>query len=57
MKLLIVLVFAMTSFLAFAEQVDTDCIWADQDNRTAGKQVKESSPSSTKQKGSTVKSE
>lgn len=57
MKLFIALIFVVTSSLALAEEVTTDCPWANQDNRTAGKAVKSSSSQSTKSKSSTVKSE
>lgn len=57
MKLLIAFIFVMTSTLALAEEVHTDCPWANQDNRTAGKAVKESSSSTKKTRASAVRSE
>jgi hypothetical protein len=56
MKLLIAIMFVLSSSLAFAEEVSTDCPWSNQDNRNAGKNVKSSSPT-TNSKGSKVKAE
>lgn len=47
------IMFALMSTLSFAEEVTTDCPWANQDNRNAGKAVKSSSTQS-KPKGSKV---
>lgn len=56
MKLILALVFVISSSLAIAEEVTTDCPWANQDNRLAGKAVR-SSASTSKPKSTTVKSE
>ena len=56
MKLLLALMFVLSSSIALAEEVSTDCPWANQDNRNAGKAVK-SSASNTKTKGAKVRSE
>lgn len=56
MKLFVALIFVVTSSLALAMEVHTDCPWSNQADRTAGKAVKSSS-SKTKSKSSTVKSE
>ncbi len=56
MKLIIALIFVVSSSLALAEEVSTDCPWANQDGRTSGKTVK-SSTAKSKSKGSTVKGE
>lgn len=57
MKLFIALLFVVTSSLAIAEEVTTDCPWANQDGRNAGKAVKSSSSTQTKSKGTKVRSE
>ncbi len=56
MKLLLALMFVLSSSIALAEEVSTDCPWSNQDNRTGGKAVKSAS-STTKVKGSKVRSE
>ena len=57
MKLLLALMFVLSSSLALAEEVHTDCPWSNQDNRIAGKNVKTSSQQTIKSKGSKVRSE
>ncbi len=52
----IAVMFALMSTLSYAEEVTTDCPWANQDNRNAGKSVKTSS-SQSKSKGSKVRSQ
>ena len=56
MKLLLAIMFVLSSSLALAEEVSTDCPWSNQDNRNAGKNVKTSS-TNVKTKGSKVRSE
>lgn len=57
MKLILALVFVISSSLAIAEEVTTDCPWANQDGRNAGKAVRSTSSTTTKTKGSKVRSE
>ncbi len=52
MRLLLALMFVVSSSLAIAEEVSTDCPWSNQDNRTSGKAVK---AASAKTKGKSVK--
>lgn len=54
MKLVLALMFLLTSSFALAEEVSTDCPWSNQDGRTAGKNIKSDSTSKSKGKGSQV---
>ena len=49
MRLLLALMFVFSTSVVMAEEVSTDCPWANQDNRNAGKVVK--APSSQSSKG------
>ncbi|MFL5786208.1 MAG: hypothetical protein ACJ76H_16435 [Bacteriovoracaceae bacterium] len=55
MKLVFAFIFLLTSTLALAAEVNTDCPWANQDGRTSGKVVKENSSTSKSKNASAIR--